>query len=273
MNRAFIAAVAAIGFVATPVYAQSAKFAAVWTDGGTVVESTACDSTEAEFCGDLPTSDQDLGITFANIKVPQSKELLVGVSAQVGLFTSTEVKGKRGSVSYAMAGAGAGVMPYACNYATGECTPGEPGFIVLDARIQELEAMLGGIIESCTVDVEVNTDTGVGSGTFDLSMCEVAQEEISLALHTLGANHFNFVFPDLDSGEYAIIGMFYTAAQAVAMASCPDPEISPYCVEGDGDASALSHAFIGKTMMTIQEVRAVKGSLSPQEFDPIDIDG
>ncbi len=74
-------------------------------------------------------------------------------------------------------------MPLACHQGTGVCTPGEPGFIVLDARLQALEAVLGGIIEECT-----------------------------------------------------------------------------------GAASALSHAFIGKTMMTVQEVRTVKGSLGGMDF-------
>jgi hypothetical protein len=244
--------------------AQSAKFAAVWTDGGTVVESTACASTVADFCGALSSFDTDLGITLTQIHVPQAKELLVGVSAQVGLFTATRVKGKKGSNSVAIAAAGGGVLPLACNHATGDCVVGEPGFVVLDARAQALEATLAGIIEDCTVDVQVDPDTGTGSGTFDLDDCTVAQEEIGLAIATLSANHFNFVFPDLDQGNYSVIGMFFTAAQAAAWASCP--VTSPYCDEGDGDASALSHAFIGKTMLTVQEVRAVKGSLGGMDF-------
>lgn len=258
--------------VAAPISAsaQSAKFAAVWTDGGTVVESEACASTDAEFCDEMDAFDADLGVTFTQIRVPQSKELLVGVSAQVGLFTSTTVKGKKGSRSTAQAAAGGGVLPLACNVDTGDCTVGEPGFIVLDARWQELSAVLGGIIEECTTDVTVDTDDGTGSGTFDLDDCTVAQEEISLALATLSANHFNFVFPDLDQGDYAIIGVFITAAQAAAWAECP--ETSPYCDVGDGDADALSHAFIGKTMLTVEQVRAVKGSLGSMDFAPIDID-
>jgi hypothetical protein len=270
MNRVLIAAAAATTLLAAPAMAQSAKFAAVWTDGGTVVESSACASTEAEFCGEMDDFDADLGVTFTYIRVPQAKELLVGVSAQVGLFTQTIVKGKNGSRSVATAAAGAGVLPLACNVATEDCVVGEPGFIVLDARWQELSAVLGGIIEECTVDVTVDPDDGTGSGTFDLADCTVAQEEISLALATLGANHFNFVFPDLPQGDYAIVGLFFTAAEAAAWAECP--ESSPYCNIGDGAASALSHAFIGKTMRTVEQVRAVKGSLGSMEFEPIDIE-
>jgi hypothetical protein len=268
MKRFLISIILASAMFSVTAMAQSAKFAAVWTDGGTVVESTACASTEAEFCDGLDAFDTDLGVTVAKIHVPQAKELLVGISAQVGLFTYTQVKGKKGSSSTAIAAAAGGVLPLACN--GDDCYVGEPGFIVLDARSQELSAVLGGIIEECVVDVQVDPDTGTGSGIFNLGDCTVAQEEISLALSTLSANHFNFVFPDLPQGEYSVIALFFTQAEAAAWAFCPDD--SPYCVDGDGDASALSHAFIGKTMMTVQEVRAVKGSLGGMDFDPIDID-
>lgn len=250
--------------------AQSAKFAAVWTDGSTVVESSACASTFDGYCDIADAFDTDLGVTIATIRVPQSKELLVGVSAQVGLFTETVVRGKKGSSSTAVATAGGGVVPVACSEDNG-CFIGQPGFVVLDARQQELSATLGGIIESCTVAVQVDPDTGTGSGTFNLDDCEVEQEEIALAISTLSANHFNFVFPDLPQGDYSVIALFATHAAAAAVENaCPDT--SDFCDPGDGDAAALSHAFIGKTMMTIQEVRAVKGSLGPQEFEPIDID-
>lgn len=265
-----IAAAAAVAFLSGPVMAQSAKFAAVWTDGSTMVESMACDATYADFCDEMVAFDADLGVTMTEIHVPQSKELLVGVSAQVGLFTQTVAKGKNGSHSTAVAAAGAGVLPLACNQATGDCVSGKPGFIVLDARWQELSAVLGGIIEQCTVEVQVDPDTGTGSGIFDLDDCTVAQEEISLALATLGANHFNFVFPDLPQGDYSIVALFFTAAHAAAWAECP--ETSTYCEVDDGDAAALSHAFIGKTMVTVEEVRAVKGSLGGTDFDPIDIE-
>jgi hypothetical protein len=268
MKRILLSIILISGFISMGAMAQSAKFAAVWTDGGTVVESSACASTYDGVCEAMVAFDSDIGVTFANIKVPQAKELLVGISAQVGLFTQTTVKGKKGSSSTATALAAGGVLPLACSEDNG-CFVGKPGFIVLDARQQELSATLGGIIESCTVDVQVDPDTGTGSGIFDLDDCVVEQEEISLAISTLSANHFNFVFPDLPQGDYAVIGIFATAAAAAAVENeCP-PE-SDFCDPGDGDASAISHAFIGKTMLTVQQVRAVKGSLGGMDF--IDIE-
>ena len=247
--------------------AQSAKFAAVWTDGLKVIQSEACASTEENFCDDITNTGAQFGATLANIKVPQSKELLVGVSAQVELFTHTIVKGKKGSLSKATAMAEGGVSLLACNYASGDCYAGAPGYITLSKRQQELEAVLGGIIEECTFDVTLAVVDNVASGsaTWTLDDCVVLQEEISLALTTMAAHHFNFVFPDLPQGDYAVIATFKTDATAAAEASCSAD--ASYCdAEEDGDASAVSYAVIGKTMMTIQEVRAVKGSLGSMDF-------
>ena len=93
----------------------------------------------------------------------------------------------------------------------------------------------------------------------------VLQEEIGLALTTMAAHHFNFVFPDLPQGDYSVIATFKTDATAATEIGCA--EETQYCdAELDADATAVSHAIIGKTMMTIQEVRAVKGSLGSMEF-------
>ena len=167
-----------------------------------------------------------------------------------------------------MAGAGGGVILLACDVDDiFDCVMGKPGPVILNARIQEMDAVLAGIIEECTFDVtlDVIEDQATGDATFNLSDCVVEQESIALALATLSANHFNFVFPDLPQGDYAVIGVFATAAAAAAVENeCP-PE-SDFCDPGDGDAAAISHAFIGKTMMTVQEVRAVKGSLGGMDF-------
>lgn len=267
MKRLIISLVLASAIFSTGAMAQSAKFAAVWTDGLKVIKSEACDSTEENFCDEITDTGAQFGATMANIKVPQSKELLVGVSAQIELFTHTIVKGRKGSLSEATAMAEGGVSLLACNYASGDCFEGAPGYITLSKRQQELAAVLGGVIEECTFDValDVVDDVASGSATWTLDDCEVLQEEISLALTTMAAHHFNFVFPDLPQGDYAVIATFKTDATAAAEASCSVN--ASYCdAEVDGDASAVSHAIIGKTMLTIQEVRAVKGSLGSMEF-------
>ena len=119
------------------------------------------------------------------------------------------------------------------------------------------------------MELDVVEDVATGSATWTLDDCVVLQEEIGLALTTMAAHHFNFVFPDLPQGDYSVIATFKTDAMAAAEASCSAD--ASYCdPEVDGDASAVSHAVIGKTMMTIQEVRAVKGSLGSMDFMPVD---
>jgi len=267
MKRFIVSVVLASMMFSVGAMAQSAKFAAVWTDGLKVIKSEACDSTEANFCDAITDTGAQFGATLANIKVPQSKELLVGISAQVELFTQTIVKGRKGSYSKATAMAEGGVLLVACNWASQICYEGAPGYITLSKRQQELEAVLGGVIEECTFDVSLDVveDKATGSATWTLDDCTVLQEEIGLALTTMAAHHFNFVFPDLPQGDYSVIAAFMTDATAAAEASCSAD--ATYCnAEVDGDASAVSHAIIGKTMMTIQEVRAVKDSLGSMDF-------
>lgn len=264
MNRVLIAAAAATAFIATPIFAQSAKFTAVWDDGGTVIGSVACEDTQTmdtSYCDDLNLSVDGaaVGVEMATIKVPQAKELLVGVSAQVELFTETAVRGKKGTTSYALAHADAAVELFACS--DGVCYEGEPGKVMLASRTQELEATLAGVIESCTTtDVDVTTSLGfvtsVNSVTWDLDDCEVEDEAIRLALLTMGAHHFNFVFPNLPQGEYKVIARFLTSARAQAEVTCGAEY--DYCDITEGGAGGGAKVVVGKRIMTVQEVRAVK---------------
>ena len=304
MKRLLICAAALATAFAGSAIAQSAKFAAVWSDEAKVIVASAaaeCDNADdptTDGCQDFD-SDNNAGYTMATIRVPQGKEILAGVSAQVGMFTKTQVKGKRGSYSYARAQTSGSVALFACPTGTyddsenPDCTMGKPGMVTLNMREQTLEAVLGGIIEECTfevsLDVDVETDVATGDATFNLSDCTVADEEISLALSTMDASHFNFVFPDMDSGEYDVVAVFYTSAEAEAYASCLKTygtdgtdgadTGSIYCLNDiedptsgsvDGSASAVAEAFIGKTMLTLQEVRAVKGSLNSRDITEID---
>ena len=79
----------------------SAKFAATWTDWPALASVAVI--TDATV--DTVVVDSKMGYTLARIKVPQDKELLVGVSAEIGLFTKTSVKGKKGGSATALADA------------------------------------------------------------------------------------------------------------------------------------------------------------------------
>ena len=254
--------------------APSAKFAAVYGDGGPYVVS----QVTVEGTADASAFDENDGFTFARIKVPQGKELLVGVSAEVGLTTDTSIKGKNGGAAKAIAGA-KGVVIFVA-HRVGDCDPGDgdacgavaaPGDVTLNSRVQTLNATLGGVIESCTDGLGDNADPtdGIGNdpdGTIDVSTeCLVTDEEIGLILETVSANHFNFVLPNLDQGEYNITAYFTTRADAaIDIDECTvGGDTADGCLGGDGEVSARAsaEAFIGKYMVTIQQVRAVKGSI------------
>jgi hypothetical protein len=252
----------AISAMATTAFAgPSAKFAATYTKSPSlsVSATVTCDGTANEVC----TADaNDSGQTLATIKVPQSKELLVGVSAEIGLITFGAVKGKNGGSATAIADAEAAVSIWACPVVGGDCTEAEPGAVKLSKRVQELSAKLGGVIKSCATEVDLIT----GDGTFDVSEdCVVNDEEIALMLSTTASHHFNFVLPNMDQGEYDIVALFTTAASA-RVALCDYTNELGYTTEecdADGTVAATAEAasVINKSMLTVQTVRAAKGGI------------
>ncbi|HAD07872.1 MAG TPA: hypothetical protein DCF62_00175 [Porticoccaceae bacterium] len=263
---------AAILSASAPAFAApSAKFAATWnTDSPNVV--SMAEVTDAT--SDVLVADWKVGYKLTTIKVPQDKELLVGVSAEIGLTTDTSVKGKNGGSAKAIAGAGGAVLVVAFpagSLADGK--PAHPGPVVLSRRIQELDATLGGVIEECedttggTDEAGLNpgdegyVDTPDGKITVAIE-CIVSDEEIGLMLDTLASHHFNFVLSDMDAGEYDIYAVFFTGASAEV-----DIDETTIIFDDENEntnisASASGKAFVGKTMLTVQQVRAVKGSLA-----------
>lgn len=235
MNRTIIAAVAATVMLASPVFAQSAKFAATTSDYRFSIASVIDSESEPNDCN---TND---GYTFATMKVPQDKEILVGLSAEVLLITDTSIKGKSGGSARALAYAGGGVEVHACPVAGGPCTVAEPGFVFLADRFQILEGTLGGVLTQCT-------DSN-GDGDIDLTDCVLTDEEIGLVLDTLSSHHFNFILPNMDQGEYDIKGFFSTEA------------CNGVSSTGDAEAMAFAVAAIGKYSLTAQQVRATKDGI------------
>jgi hypothetical protein len=235
MKNLTIGLVAASVMLAGPALAQSAKFAATYDDSRFSVVSVIDSDTQPNDCN---VND---GYTFATIKVPQDKELLVGVSSEVLLVTDTSIKGKDGGTARALAYASAEVTVGACPVDGGDCQIAAPGSVVLADRFQILEGTLGGVLTNCT-------DSN-GDGDIDLSDCELTDEEISLVIDTLSSHHFNFVLEDMDQGDYNIVALFGTAA-------CN--EISS---DGDAEAFAFAMAAIGKSMVTVQQVRATKDGI------------
>lgn len=249
MKRVLISIVLASAmFSATAFAGPSAKFAATYGNDGPYLVSMV-EITDAVADTGLIFDIND-GYTFATIKVPQDKELLVGISSEVGLTTDTSIKGKDGGAAKAIAGAGAYVAVFACPVGGGGCTDlALPGPVALSQRIQTLSATLGGVIESCE---DLNED-----GVIDVQTeCVVSDEEIGLALDTLAAHHFNFVLPNMDQGEYHIVAYFVTGAMGAV-----DIDETSVAEGGTVSASTYAQAWIGNYMLTVQQVRATKGGI------------
>lgn len=170
------------------------------------------------------------------IHTANNKELLIGVSLETGLFTQTQVKGKNGGSDSASAATGIDVTVYV------DGKPALPGTITFNQRQQELNAVLGGVIESCTFNTDQNAD-----GAIDDSLtiiieddCLVSDEEIELIQRTMSAHHFNFVAPNLPSGDHVIT---------------VEAKISSSSTSGSGSASATG--LVGKGSLTVEAVRAI----------------
>ena len=242
----------------------SAKFAATYTDSPALSSvAVITDST-----ADAVVVDSKDGYTMATIKVPQDKELLVGVSAEISLGTYGSVKGKNGGSAKAIADAEAYVTVFAIPKAGGDIATAAPGQIMLSKRVQELTATLGGVIQNCTDSITEDTD-GDGAadavdGTLDIETeCLVTDEEIGLLQDTTAAHHFNFVLPNMNQGEYDIKAVFTTGARAEVNIcdSATDYCGDLYDAQGTVSASAEAKAIINKTMVTVQQVRATKGGI------------
>jgi hypothetical protein len=263
MKRLLICIVLASAMFSVTAMAQSAKFAATYTKLPSLSVSAfaTCSSTDGAnvSCHD---DESKSGHTLAVIKVPQDKELLVGLSAEVGLMTFTAVKGKNGGSGTSVADAEAAVTIHACPVDGGNCIMAEPGPIKLSKRVQSLSAKLGGVIKDCTFAAELEGDT-----TVDISEdCNVNDEEIALMLDTTAAHHFNFVLPNMDQGDYEIKAMFSTAASADVYLCDPQDVTSNYTTLGCDDDSevagtAEAASVINKSMLTVQTVRAIKGGI------------
>ncbi len=260
-----VAGICLLFFVTGPALAgsPSAKFAATWTTepglkSAVVITDAAADTGEV-LVGPYT------GYTLATIKVPQGKELLIGVSAEIGLVTDTSVKGKNGGAARAIVDGQAYVTVFAVPHDGGNSVKAAPGQIMLSKRVQELDATLGGVIQSCQVPCDA-ADTGaiVCEDIVIEDDCEVTDEEIGLLLDTTAAHHFNFLLPDMNQGVYDIKAVFTTGARA-EVDICDAGDECSYDPEGTVTASVNAAAVINKTMLTIQQVRAAKDTLP--EFD------
>ena len=238
------------GMTLTPAFGASAKFAAHALDLNLI--STTSDNLNLVGANAVP---EDAVILNGMIKTANKKDLLIGVSLEIGLYTETQVKGKNGSKESAGAEGGVKITVKV----DGEVVP--PGQVTFAQRFQELSATLGGVIESCNV-VDEDTD---GDGENDSSSinverdCVVSDEEIGLIISTMAAHHFNFILPDLSPGEHHV----EVIADVMSHAEYTNGTYDVYNDDGTvttvstTDNVADAWALVGKGSMAVQEVQAV----------------
>jgi hypothetical protein len=177
----------------------------------------------------IPYSEEEDWTTILTntLKTPNQKDLFIDVSLECGLYTDTIVRGKAGDPVSAEAEAAVTVQVLV------DSVPAAPGEVVFCRRVQELTAILGGVL-TCT-----DTD---GDGHYDYNECSLTDEEIGLMLETTNANAFNFVIDDLTPGVHVI----EVTARIDSTTEFEEPNFS------------AAAAAIGKGSMTVEEVRLIQ---------------
>jgi len=234
LSLAAVAALA-IGFASSGAQAQSAKFAANWSNDVKVVRAYVDTDTPSSCTGSSSGTNGDgtqgnpcilAEALLTTIDVAQQKDLLIGVSGQIGLHTLTAAKGKGGSESSVGSATASGSVTVTLELRDSGgnvVQTAAPGPVIFASRLQEL-----------TVAV-ADSDTD--------NLTEVL---VSLLIQTTAAHHFNFIGVDLDQGVYDVVAVF---------------DLSAWVAIVGEDAIAEAIVTLGPRMVTAQEVRAAKGAL------------
>jgi hypothetical protein len=178
------------------------------------------------------TGTGDWQTILANrIRTANQKDMFIGASLEVGLFTLTQTKSKNLTSDTSLARAEVQVR------ALVDGRVAEPGVVTFGRRSQTLSATLEGAIGGC-LSIVTNLD-----GTLSIVVdpdC-VTPETIELILDTLDAASFNFVAIDVPVGIHTV------SLQA---------RIRTGTSAQEGTATAM--ATVGKGSMTVESVRLIK---------------
>lgn len=230
-----LASTALAGVMAMPgtAEAQSAKAAGA--------------QSQAVFLSATDTAWTTLASLNSAIKVPNGKTLAIDTSLECGVYTSTKNKGKGGSEDITSAGAKVKVRVQTQKQSGGGWVTASPGVIIFCDRQQTVTTKFGGVIADLTACVGGNT-TG----------CVLTDEEITIAIRTVGANAFNFFQNISDSDTYSVR---VQAMIDVCMGSAADTTAGTTfgeCLD-DGNSDANAFAFISGGSIFIEEARFVRG--------------
>jgi len=162
------------------------------------------------------------------IKTANKSDLLVGVSLQSSVLTETKTKGKNGDTNVSVA---EGKVWVCLSVDGGTFTDFAPDCVTFEMRKQTLTTKLSGIVTCPTVDNPEADD-----------FCQITDdEEVSLLLETMSANHFNFVVRNLTPGDHTVTATVYGSTSTDCTTT---------------DESCRAEVAVGPGSITVEEVRA-----------------
>lgn len=186
---------------------------------------------------------------LGKIKIPQNKEILVTLSAQIDILTVNQATSKKQTTSYwgniggtsSYAGVTVEIHAMASDGTSVTCLPGE---VTMASRAIELKNVTGG-----NVTYEDCIDTNAANCVPKIADLELASS-IGLAMDTAAAHSFQFLCVNMDSDVYDVFAKFSLKAEVEDI--CDD------VIGGDcGSIADFAAARVGlnKRMLTVQEVR------------------
>ena len=221
-----LAGLALAAFVSGQAQAQSAKFAATW-DNTPIVTTATSTCTDGNCTGN--DDNTDIELEMATIHIATHKSVLIGVSAQIGIILVTEAKGKGG----------------------GDCNPNDCSSTAfakgsVNVGLTLIDPDSGAVcIIAPSASVILKSEARTLKVDAESSDSEIAVF-VSIATESISANTFNFLGVECDQGHYKLTATFTDRAIAEAFGL---------------DSLANVTVTLGQRLITMQEVRAVKGSL------------
>ena len=231
MKRLLISIVLTFAMFSAGAMAQSAKFAASW-------DVNPVWATSSDACVSGTCSDNDDGVMvdveMATMKVPEGKEIFVGVSSEILINLVTVAKGGRKNDGGTTT-----------NF---ESTAKASGSVDVTLSLVSTAGDVCGIApsNSVTLKSEMRELTVTGGGDMTMLDDEDFWIQVGIETDSKGAHHFEFLGVDCPQGDYTLTATFDLLALT---------EASGY------DSSALATVTLFDRMITMQQVRAVKGSV------------
>ena len=190
----------------------------------------------------LTTGGQAATNLSLQLSVPNSKHLLVGLSAEINILTETTAKGtNKGGTDTSIAYAGInGSIRYLKTSDMGSYTAQQ----ICDGKLGMVATPQEVTFSSRRQELTVDVNLEIQSATNQCSDCEITgYVSVGLELETTAAHHFNFII-DIpatasNSDKYNVIACWNADASATSDAG-----------------SASSYLYLKNTMLVVQEVLA-----------------